>query len=354
MARKIRSKLGEVLIASRTVSQEQVNEALQAARGSGKRLGEVLIEMGACTEVDVARALGEQFGMPFLNLDRPEDRSRVDMSLIPEELARKQLVLPVGKGGGRIQLVIHDPMDLETLDLLRFRLNAEIDTCIASRAQIAEFLDGGAERAAVPAKGSILSDSLDKSVDKSVDRGKSLDVDARGDANDSKTIKLVDRIITLAVESRASDIHIEPMKETVLVRYRIDGVCVVMEQLPKSLQASVLARFKLMAGVNMAERRIPQDGRIKFKVGEDQIDFRVSTCPAVHGESVVLRILRPDSVRIGLINLGLEQDTLETFNKVIRRPNGIFLVTGPTGSGKTTTLYSALDTLNRPDRKIIT
>jgi type IV pilus assembly protein PilB len=354
VARKIRSKLGEVLIASRTVSQEQVNEALQAARGSGKRLGEVLIEMGACTEVDVARALGEQFGMPFLNLDRPEDRSRVDMSLIPEELARKQLVLPVGKGGGRIQLVIHDPMDLETLDLLRFRLNAEIDTCIASRAQIAEFLDGGAERAAVPAKGSILSDSLDKSVDKSVDRGKSLDVDARGDANDSKTIKLVDRIITLAVESRASDIHIEPMKETVLVRYRIDGVCVVMEQLPKSLQASVLARFKLMAGVNMAERRIPQDGRIKFKVGEDQIDFRVSTCPAVHGESVVLRILRPDSVRIGLINLGLEQDTLETFNKVIRRPNGIFLVTGPTGSGKTTTLYSALDTLNRPDRKIIT
>ncbi|MBL9142017.1 MAG: type II/IV secretion system protein, partial [Phycisphaerae bacterium] len=140
----------------------------------------------------------------------------------------------------------------------------------------------------------------------------------------------------------------------VLLRYRIDGVCIIVEKIQKRLQNALLSRFKLMAGVNISERRTPQDGRIKFKVDGVDIDFRVSTCPAYHGESVVLRILRPESVRIGLLNLGFEQDSLDHFNKIIRRPNGIFLVTGPTGSGKTTTLYSALDVLNTPDRKIIT
>jgi len=153
---------------------------------------------------------------------------------------------------------------------------------------------------------------------------------------------------------RASDIHIEPMVDRVRLRYRIDGVCIERDNLPKRMQNSVLSRFKLMAGMNIAERRIPQDGRVKFTVDENTIDFRVSACPAYHGESVVLRILRPDSVRIGLENLGFESDNLQIFNRIIRRPNGIFLVTGPTGSGKTTTLYSALSVLNRPDKKIIT
>jgi type IV pilus assembly protein PilB len=156
------------------------------------------------------------------------------------------------------------------------------------------------------------------------------------------------------VNSRASDIHIEPGEADIRLRFRIDGACQEIDRIPKKLQNGVLSRFKLMAGVNIAEKRIPQDGRIKFRVDGTDIDFRVSTCPAYYGESVVLRILRPDSVRIGLLNIGFEQDSLDVFNKIIRRPNGIFLVTGPTGSGKTTTLYSALDVLNTPDRKIIT
>jgi type IV pilus assembly protein PilB len=158
---------------------------------------------------------------------------------------------------------------------------------------------------------------------------------------------------------RASDIHIEPMADRVRLRYRVDGVCVERDNLPKRMQNAVLARFKLMASMNIAEKRIPQDGRIKMPIrapdgSEKTVDFRVSACPAYHGESIVLRILRPDSVRIGLENIGFEPDNLEIFNRIIRRPNGIFLVTGPTGSGKTTTLYSALDILNRPDKKIIT
>ena len=353
MARKLRQKLGEILVAAKAVTEDKVKAALETGRGTGKRIGEVLIEMGACSEEDVARALGAQFGMEFLNLERAEDSARIDLSLVPEEIARKNLVLPMSKAGGRLKLVIHDPMDLEMLDVLRFRLNAEIDTAIASRRQISYYLEGDKKGAAVAQQQkqqeSLLTDSIDKSVDRSVD--KSIDVEA---GDDAPMVRLVNRIIVEGVTGRASDIHVEPMAQYVMVRYRIDGVCVVRDKLPKRNQAAILARFKLMAGVNMAERRIPQDGRIKFNVEGTNIDFRVSTCPAYHGESVVLRILRPDSVRIGLANLGLEADTLETFNKVIRKPNGIFLVTGPTGSGKTTTLYSALDTLNRPDRKIIT
>jgi type IV pilus assembly protein PilB len=186
---------------------------------------------------------------------------------------------------------------------------------------------------------------VDRSVDSSVDI-------AAGE--DAPIIRLVHRMITEAVRSRASDIHVEPMADRVLLRYRIDGVCHVRDNLPKRMQSALLARLKLMAGVNIAERRIPQDGRIKLPVDGEPIDFRVSCCPAYHGESVVLRILRPESVKIGLVNLGFEPENLNEFNKIIRRPNGIFLDTGPTGSGKTTTLYSALDVLNRPDRKIIT
>ncbi|MDI9404796.1 MAG: GspE/PulE family protein, partial [Limnohabitans sp.] len=165
---------------------------------------------------------------------------------------------------------------------------------------------------------------------------------------------LVERIIVNAVVNRASDIPIAPRKEDVIVRYRIDGVCILRDTLTKTMQNQVLARVKLMAGVNISERRIPQDGRIKMTIEGKVVDFRVSSCPAVHGESVVLRILRPDSARIGLEGLGFQRDNLDAFNRIIRRPNGIFLVTGPTGSGKTTTLYSALNDLNTIDRKIIT
>ncbi len=353
MARKLRQKLGEILVQNKVVPEAKVAEALQTAKGSGKRIGEVLIEMGACSEEDVARALGAQFGMEFLNLERAEDSARIDMSLIKEADAKKFLVLPMAKAAGRLKIVIHDPMDLDTLEVLRFKLGSELDTAIASRRQISYYLEGDKKGATIAQQaGSLLTDSIDKSVDKSVDRSVDKSIDVEND--DAPMVRLVNRIIIEGVTGRASDIHVEPMADGVVVRYRIDGVCVVRDKLPKRNQAAILARFKLMAGVNMAEKRIPQDGRIKLVVEGTAIDFRVSTCPAYHGESVVLRILRPDSVRIGLINLGLEQDTLDVFNKVIRRPNGIFLVTGPTGSGKTTTLYSALDTLNRPDRKIIT
>ena len=349
MARKVRQKLGEILIEWGLVTKEKVDAAYASARGRGQRLGEALVESGACKDEDIAKALAHQFGVAFLNLDRLEDMNKVDKSLMPADLVKKYLVLPM-TGGGKLKLVIHDPMDLDTLELLRFRIGDYEQAGIASRRQIKAYIDG--EKADGPRQQLVtdsIDKSIDKSVDKSVDRGASIDVDDEG-----PIIKLTSRIIIDAVNSRASDIHIEPGEADIRLRFRIDGACQEIDRIPKKLQNGVLSRFKLMAGVNIAEKRIPQDGRIKFRVDGTDIDFRVSTCPAYYGESVVLRILRPDSVRIGLLNIGFEQDSLDVFNKIIRRPNGIFLVTGPTGSGKTTTLYSALDVLNTPDRKIIT
>ena len=368
MARKPRQKLGEILIGLGVVTLAQVDEAFAAARARGMRLGEILVETNACKDEDIAKALAQQFGVDFINLDVVSDMNKIDKARIPADLIKKFLVLPMA-GSGKLRLIIHDPMDIDTLEMLRFRVGEFEQAGIASKRQITSYINGGAKAEGPPRK-QLAGDSMDKSVDKSVDKSldrsaKSIDIDDEGPIR-----RLVAKIILDAVNGRASDIHIEPAEGHIMLRYRIDGVCVEIEKLQKNLQNAILSTIKLMAGVNIAERRIPQDGRIKFPVPEidqmgdpvykdgqpviNQIDFRVSTCPAFYGESVVLRILRPDSVRIGLLNLGFEQDSLDVFNKIIRRPNGIFLVTGPTGSGKTTTLYSALAILNTPDRKIIT
>jgi type IV pilus assembly protein PilB len=353
MARS-RKKLGEILAGWGVVTPAQLDKAAEAAKAGKKRIGEALVELGFVSEDQVAKALANQFGMEYVDLAAAEVASRVDPKLIPEDLIKKHLVLPLARNNGRLQLVIHDPMDLELQDMLRFRLNVEIDPRLSGRGQIKKFIDTRlkADNKLIAATESLVTESIDRTIDRSVDRSvdKSIDISAE----EAPIVRLCTRILTEAVKMRASDVHIEPMADRVRLRYRIDGVCMERDNLPKRMQNSVLSRFKLMAGVNIAEKRVPQDGRIKLQVDDALIDFRVSSCPAYHGESVVCRILRPDSVRIGLVNLGFEEDNLAVFNRIIRRPNGIFLVTGPTGSGKTTTLYSALDVLNRPDKKIIT
>jgi type IV pilus assembly protein PilB len=368
MARS-RKKLGEILLGWGLINQKQLDEALAKATSSGKRIGEALTDLGHIKDDQVAKALAHQQGMEYVDLAAGGMAGKIDAKLIPDEMVKKHLILPLSKSNGRLQVVIHDPMDLELLDMLRFRLNVEVDPKLSSRSQIKWFIDnklgqdgGGGGKPAmasltadvkmVEAGKSLVTASIDKSIDKSVDRSVDKSIDIAGD--DAPIVKLVTRMIVEAVKMRASDIHVEPMADRVRLRYRIDGVCMERDNLPKRMQNAVLSRMKLMAGMNIAEKRVPQDGRIKLPVDDKNIDFRVSACPAYHGESMVLRILRPDSVKIGLTNIGFEEDNLNQFNKIIRRPNGIFLVTGPTGSGKTTTLYSALDILNRPDKKIIT
>jgi len=340
------------------MTPDQADKAAQLAKGSGKRLGDAIVEAGFAKEDQVAKALANQFGMEFVDLAANGVAEKIDLKLIPDDLVKKHMILPMAKTNGRLQLIIHDPMDLELLDMLRFRLNVEVDPKLSARSQIKKFLDAAAAGTGrkFAADQSLVTDSIDRTIDRSVDKSvdRSMDKSIDVTEDDAPIVKLANRIIAEAVRMRASDIHVEPMADRVRLRYRIDGVCMERDNLPKRMQNALLSRTKLMAGMNIAEKRVPQDGRIKMQVDDASIDFRVSACPAYHGESVVLRILRPDSVRIGLVNLGFEPDNLAIFNRVIRRPNGIFLVTGPTGSGKTTTLYSALDVLNRPDKKIIT
>ncbi|MEZ6318816.1 MAG: ATPase, T2SS/T4P/T4SS family [Phycisphaerales bacterium] len=352
MARS-RKKLGQILVGWGVINAAQADAAVKHAKKTGKRIGDALVELGHAREQDVAKGLAEQFGMQYVDLSANGVADQVDMGALDDGIIKKYLVLPLGKQGGKMQLIVHDPMDLELLDNLRFRLNMDIEPRLATRSQIRAFIDGtlkggGAPKQVGPTE-SLVTDSIDRSIDRSVDRSMDKSIDVASE--DSPVVRLCNRILDEAVRMRASDIHLEPMNDRVRLRYRIDGVCIERDNLPKRMQNAVLSRFKLMAGMNIAEKRIPQDGRIKIPVDETMIDFRVSACPAYHGESIVSRILRPDAVRIGLVNLGFEPDNLDIFNRIIRRPNGIFLVTGPTGSGKTTTLYSGAGCAQPPGQE---
>jgi len=378
MARQ-QKKLGEILIDWGTLTKKEVDKALEHSKAQKLRIGESLIELKLCSESQIYKALAQQQNMEYIEIDKSSVPAGA-LQLVPEELLRKHLILPLGMDGGKLRIAVHDPNDVEMFDILQFRLNKRIQPILAPKGRIKAVLD---ELLGTTSNNTIdktvdrsmdrsmdktmdktidaMRQSLDKSMDKSLDRSidKSIDVDSMGedtagDATQAPIIKLVQAMIAEAVRNRASDIHIEPMKDRVRIRYRIDGECVERDRIPLRMRGPLISRLKIMAGIDIAEKRLPQDGRIKLMVDKVSIDFRVSSLPAYHGESIVLRILRPESVRIGLENLGFEEEDFRLFQKIIKRPNGIFLVTGPTGSGKTTTLYGALNILNRPDRKIIT
>ena len=358
MARTRRKRLGEILVGWGVVTPTQIDEALEYASQHRIRLGDALSALGAVDEDDLTKALANQFDMEYIDLDQTVDFSP-DLSLMDDDLIRKHMVLPVSKEGNRMKVIITDPLDLDTLDMLRFRLHCDLEPCLASRAKMRSYIDsfvrsGISLDTAVGDIARSVGGGADVSVD--IDHGFGLDAYGEEDLDESSApiIRLVTLIITEAVNMRASDIHVEPASNRVRVRYRIDGVCIERDNIPKVMQGPVINRFKIMAGMHLEEKRLPQDGRIKMPVGDTEIDFRVSALPSYYGESVVLRILHPESAKIGIQSLGFEQEDYDTFMHIIRRPNGVFLVTGPTGSGKTTTLYSALNELNRPDRKIIT
>ena len=347
MARR-RRKLGEILVSWDILTAESLRDAIAYASEHGKRIGEALIELEMASEEDVTKALATQFDLEYVDLDKNVVVPAA-LELVPQELITRHKVLPLSKEDNRLKVIIPDPLDLELLDMLRFRLNLEIDCALAPRSKIQRFIDtflGGV--------GSSMDEAIEE-IDRDADLvAKELEKAAAGEDEDAPVIKLINLLISEAVRMRASDVHVEPMSDRVRVRYRVDGVCMIRDNIPKAMQPSVVARLKIMSGIDIAEKRLPQDGRIKMRIAGQEIDFRVSALPAYHGESVVLRILRPDSVKIGITGLGFEQDDYEHFLRIIKQPNGIFLVTGPTGSGKTTTLYAALLELNRPDRKIIT
>jgi len=357
MAKK-RRHLGEILYRAGVVEKRALISAIKTARSNNKRLGQVLLELGLIDEETLAKALAKQFGLKYVNLDRitipPEA-----LKLIPEDTIRKHNVLPLGMNNGRLKLIISDPSDLDTMDAIRFRLNTELDCYLASPSKIRKYIEESLDNAQGEEDEDRLRHSIDATAAELAEAGHELRAEvlraqAAGADDEGPVIRLVNLIIDNAYYMRASDIHIEPMADRVRVRYRVDGVCLEKDNIPKNMQAPLITRLTILSGMDIAERRLPQDGRIKRKIGGQDIDFRVSSLPGYHGESVVMRILRPDAVNIGIKSLGFEPEDYERFQRIIKRPNGIFLVTGPTGSGKTTTLYAALQELNKPDKKIIT
>ncbi len=284
-----RKKLGEILVGWNLLSPNALADAISYASEHGKRIGEALVELELVKEEDVTKALASQFDLEYVDLDKNVGVTSA-LDLVPTKLISQYKILPLSVEDGRMKVIISDPLNLELLDLLRFRLNMEIECALAPVSKIERFISTFIKDAGT---------SVDEAIEE-IDRdGELLKQEqseyqkqlAEADA-DAPVIKLIDLIIREAVRGRASDIHVEPMADRVRVRYRVDGVCLVRDNIPKSMQGAVLARLKIMAGIDIAEKRVPQDGRIKMKFGNQMIDFRVSSCPAYHGESVVLRILR--------------------------------------------------------------
>ncbi len=355
---KRKKRIGEILVDWGLVEASAITTGLEYASRNQMRLGEALVTLGSVSEDDVAKALASQFDLEYRDLERNPIESS-SLSLIPEDIIRRHFVLPVERRDSHLKVIITDPLDLETLDSLRFRLNVDLECSLASLSKVKAVVEAHFQDQE--------KDTLDGTISDLTQMGTQMsetlmgaDVQSAGrlgmgeEESSAPIVKLVTAIITSAVQSRSSDIHVEPMADRVRVRYRTDGVCIERESIPKRMQNSVISRLKIMSGMDIATKRLPQDGRIKLTVGAEEIDFRVSALPGYHGESLVLRILRPETAQVGIEALGFEPDDHERFERIIRRPNGIFLVTGPTGSGKTTTLYAALNTLNRPDVKIIT
>jgi len=354
---KQRRKLGEILYKAGIVKKESLIKAIKASKTENKRLGQVLLELNLIDEETLTKAIAKQFGLKYVNLERANIPPEA-MKLVPEDLVKRHNVLPLGMNNGKLRLVISDPLNLDAMDAVRFRLNKELECYLASPSKIRSYIEDSLNEAQSE-EDQRLRHSIDATAAELTEAGHELQAEAlraenAGVGDDGPVVRLVNLIIDTAYHMRASDIHIEPMSDKVRIRYRIDGVCLEKDTIPKNMQAALIARLKILSGMDIAEKRLPQDGRIKRMIAGQDIDFRVSALPGYHGESVVLRILRPDAVNIGIQALGFEQDDYERFQHIIRRPNGIFLVTGPTGSGKTTTLYAALQELNRPDKKIIT
>jgi len=344
-----RNLLGEILVANGVVTEEQVTKALQVQmEEGGKRIGEILIEMGAVDEFEVTRALAEQFNIPLVDLDALEIPETV-LAEIPQHIARNNNVIPVESDDKRLVVAVSDPLDLGTLDNIRFMTNKNVEPNLAPPSAITRAI----ERAYGISEDRV-DEMLEEFTEDTINFSSEGEEEEEESEDDAPIIRLVTMIMVEALRQRASDIHIEPMENRLRVRYRVDGVCYEVDSPPKRLENAIISRIKIMAGMDIAEKRKPQDGRIKIKLLNREIDMRVSALPSVHGESVVMRILDKEKLLLDMSELGFEADDYETFNRLIRRPNGIILVTGPTGSGKTTTLYSALQELNLPDRKIIT
>ena len=342
-----------ILISEGIVSAEQLAEALQLARSSGKKLHDEVVRLGYAPGDKVMKALAKAFRIKLVDLSTLEVDPSV-VTLLPESVARENTIFPIAEEGSSLRVATCDPSDIDTQEKLRFILNREVELALAPREQIVEAINRYYGTSDGESADSMLQEFTDTAIDFTETAVEQAANQSQEETSDAPVVKLVNLIITEAVALRASDIHIEPFEDRVRIRYRIDGRLVERDNPPRRLLGAILSRIKILSKLDIAERRRPQDGRIKLTADGKDYDLRVSVMPTNHGQTVVMRILDKDNIRVGIRQLGLSEGDFRQFKNLIRRPNGIILVTGPTGSGKTTTLYASLNELNRPDTKIIT
>ncbi|MBU1910188.1 MAG: GspE/PulE family protein, partial [Verrucomicrobia bacterium] len=341
----------EILESVGLVNHEQARTAREAAKAEDKNVIDTLAASGVVSKTDILKALANQFGMETITLTGLEIPQDV-LDLVPGEVARRYKIVPVFKNDNTLTVALSDPLDVETLDSLRYVLKSNVEGVVAPAEEIETALNHYYAHSGTTVE-SMLEEITEGTVAMPTG-GQILSGDGEVTDADAPIIKLVSLIIMEAFRNRASDIHLEPLAKKFRVRYRIDGVLHEVDSPPKRLQSAVISRVKIMANMSIAEKRLPQDGRIQIDVMGRSLDLRVSSIPASHGESIVMRILDKQSLMLGLPQLGFFSDDQQTFERLINLSDGILLVTGPTGSGKTTTLYACLNYINRPDRKIIT
>ena len=335
------------------VSASQIKEAQEMAQSASLRVRDALVRLGYVSSEDVTRAVAEEFGREYVDLATIVVPPAI-IELVPESLARENALLPYQEDGDTLRVIVSDPNDIEALDKLRFVLNRTIEPLVAPKEMIQEAINRHYHQSISESTDSLIQEMTENTKVDFTETGSYSVHDITTGDSDAPIVKLCQMIIEDAVQLRASDIHVEPFEDRVRVRYRIDGILIERDLIPKRLQQAVISRFKILARLDIAERRRTQDGRIKLSTLDKELDLRVSVVPTAHGQSVVMRILDKDNIRVSLTQLGFDEKDFKKFNQLIRRPNGIILVTGPTGSGKTTSLYAALNDLNTPSRKIIT
>lgn len=346
------SRLGELLIRNQMISDDQLAKAISAQKREGIRLGAALIKLGYVQEHDLATFLSKHYGVPSIDL-KEFDIDPAVIKLVPAEVAQKYQLLPINRAGATLIVAMSDPSNIFAIDDIKFMTGYNVEVVVAAEAAIKEAIDVYYDQSAT------MADALNEFDD--------IDLELVGDdelenvnelekaSEDAPVVKLVNLILTDAIKKKASDIHIEPYEHMFRVRYRIDGVLYEVMKPPRKLKNAITSRLKIMANLDIAERRLPQDGRIKIKLGRGQeMDYRVNCLPTLFGEKVVLRLLDKSNLQLDMTKLGYEEEALKWFKHEIHKPFGMVLVTGPTGSGKTVSLYSALSELNKVSENIST